>query len=118
MTEEVKILQTIYLPNLLLFVLSVIGFTHIIVDPATIARPFRNFVEKYCYSWLNKLFSCYQCCGTWIGFICGFALISRKIEVVFMCGMAGSFIATWAATYLNYLEAQSIMNIQEDNKND
>jgi hypothetical protein len=107
--------ETITLPILLLFALSVIGFTHIIVDPATIARPFRNFVEKYCYSWLNKLFSCYQCCGTWIGFICGFILISNKIEVIFLCGMAGSFIATWAATYLNYLEAQSIMNMQEDN---
>ncbi len=101
----------ISLSSLILFVLSVIGFTHIIVDPATIARPFRNFVEKYCFSWLNKLFSCYQCCGTWVGFFCGYVLISKDILVVFLCGMAGSFISTWAATYLNYLEAQSIINI-------
>lgn len=104
----------ISLPSLILFILSVIGFTHIIVDPATIARPFRNFVEKYCFSWLNKLFSCYQCCGTWIGFLCGYVLISKDPAVVFMCGMAGSFIATWGATYMNYLEAQSIINIGED----
>lgn len=102
------------LSSLILFVLSVIGFTHIIVDPATIAKPFRNFVEKYCFSWLNKLFSCYQCCGTWIGFICGYVLISKEPAVVFLCGMAGSFISTWAATYLNYLEAQSILNIKDE----
>lgn len=105
------------LSSLILFVLSVVGFTHIIVDPATIARPFRNFVEKYCFSWLNKLFSCYQCCGTWVGFFCGYVLISKDPLEIFLCGMAGSFIATWAATYLNYLEAQSIINI-DDNEDD
>lgn len=102
------------LSNLLLFLLSAIGFTHIIVDPATIMKPFRNFVSKYCFEWLNKLFSCYQCCGTWVGFFCGFVLISKNIWVVFLCGMAGSFISTWAATYLNYLEAKSIINMDLD----
>jgi hypothetical protein len=77
-------------------------------------KPFRNFVSKYCFEWLNKLFSCYQCCGTWVGFFCGFVLISKNIWVVFLCGMAGSFISTWAATYLNYLEAKSIINMDLD----
>ena len=63
---------TVEFSNLLLFLLSVIGFTHIIVDPATIMKPFRNFVTKYGSEWINKLFSCYQCCGTWVGFFCGF----------------------------------------------
>lgn len=103
--------------NFLLFLLSVIGFTHIIVDPATIMKPFRNFVSKYGNDWINKLFSCYQCCGTWVGFFCGYVLISKNILVIFLCGMAGSFVSTWAATYLNYLEAKSIINIgDEDNK--
>lgn len=104
--------------NLLLFLLSVIGFTHIIVDPATIMKPFRNFVTKYGSEWINKLFSCYQCCGTWVGFFCGFLLISKNIWIVFLCGMAGSFVSTWAATYLNYLEAKSIINIGNDNDDD
>jgi hypothetical protein len=101
--------------NLFLFIFSVIGLTHILVDPATIARPFRDLIEKYGPSWLNKLFSCYQCCGTWVGFICGYILISKDPAQIFLCGMAGSFISTWAATYLNYLEAQSIINFKEEN---
>jgi hypothetical protein len=104
------------LTSLILFVLSVIGFTHIIVDPATIAKPFRDFVEKYCFSWLNKLFSCYQCCGTWVGFFCGYVLLSKDPLTIFLCGMSGSFIATWGATYLNYLEAQSIINIDNNDE--
>jgi hypothetical protein len=106
----------INLSNLILFALAVVGFTHIIVDPATIMKPFRNFVSKYCNDWINKLFSCYQCCGTWIGFFCGFVLISRNIFVVFLCGMAGSFLSTWAATYLNYLEAKSIISIGDEDE--
>jgi len=107
----------IHFSNLLLFILSVIGFTHIIVDPATIARPIRGFIEKRCPVWLDKLVSCYQCCGTWIGFLSGYFLISKDPFVVFMCGMAGSFIATWAATYLNYLEAKSIVDFGEEKEN-
>ena len=104
----------ISLSSIILFALSVVGLTHILVDPATIAKPFRDFVEKYCHPWLNKLFSCYQCCGTWVGFLCGYILISKQPEVVFLCGMAGSFLSTWAATYLNYLEAQSIIDLKEN----
>ena len=103
----------VVLSNLLLFCLAVVGFTHIIVDPATIAKPFRDFVEKYCFSWLNKLFSCYQCCGTWVGFFCGWVLISKNPFEVFLCGMAGSFLATLGANYLNYLEAKTIVELNE-----
>jgi len=105
----------INISNLILFFLSVIGFTHIIVDPATIAKPFRDFIEKYGTNWMNKLFSCYQCCGTWIGFFCGFILISKNIFVIFLCGMAGSFVSTWGAYYLNYLEAKSVI-LNDDEK--
>lgn len=99
---------------LILFVFSVIGMTNIIVDPATIMAPFRNFVEKKCPNWLDKLFSCYQCTGTWVGFFCGYLLISDSLEIVFLCGMAGSFLATFSATYLNFLEAKSVINIEEN----
>jgi len=102
------------LATFLLFVTSVIGFTHIIVDPAVIAKPFRDFVKKNCYEWVDKLFSCYQCCGTWVGFFCGTILISFNPFVIFICGMAGSFIASFGASYLNYIEAQSLLSIKDD----
>jgi len=100
--------------KIFIFITAVIGLTHIIVDPATIMQPVRNLIDKYGTEWLKKLFSCYQCCGTWVGFLCGYVLISKDPLVVFMCGMSGSFLSSWAATYLNYLEAQSIVNIGEE----
>ena len=100
--------------KIFIFVTAVIGLTHIIVDPATIFQPVRNLIDKYGPEWFKKLVSCYQCCGTWVGFLCGYVLINQDPFVVFMCGMSGSFLSTWAATYLNYLEAQSIVNINEE----
>lgn len=100
--------------SFLLFCLSVVGLTNIIVDPATIMQPIRNLIEKYMPKWFDKLVSCYQCSGTWVGFLCGYILVSRRPEIVFLCGMAGSFLATFSATYLNYLEAKSIINVEDN----
>jgi len=104
--------------NLLFFVCAVIGFTNILVDPATIAKPFRDMIERWAegestlqpiWKWLDKMLSCYQCTGFWVGLICGSIIISINPLYLFMCGVAGSFIATWGAYYLNYLEAQSVV---------
>ena len=100
--------------NLTLFALSTVGLTNIIVDPAAIAKPFRDFVEKRSHPWLAKLFSCYQCTGTWSGFLCGYLIVSRNPWTVFLCGMAGSYLATMSATYMNYLEAKSIVGVEDD----
>jgi hypothetical protein len=99
--------------SLILFIFSVMGLTNIIVDPGAIMVPFRNFVSKYGFAWMNKLLSCYQCCGTWVGFLCGYVFISKNPLEVFLCGMAGSYIATVGTVYLNYLEAQSVLNLND-----
>lgn len=100
--------------RIVIFALATVGLTNIIVDPATIFQPVRNLIDKWCHPWVSKLFSCYQCSGTWIGFICGYLIISREPEYVFMCGMAGSYLATISATYMNYLEARSIVGVDEN----
>lgn len=100
--------------RLVIFALATIGLTNIIVDPATIAKPFRDFADKRLPSFLSKLFSCYQCSGTWVGFMCGYLVLSREPGDVFLCGMAGSYLATLSATYMNYLEAKSIVSMDED----
>lgn len=100
--------------RLVIFALATVGLTNIIVDPATIVRPFRDFVDKWFPGSLAKLFSCYQCSGTWVGFLCGYLLISHEPWTVFMCGMAGSYLATISATYMNYLEAKSIVGVEDD----
>ena len=96
------------------FCFAVVGLTNIITDPATIVQPIRDCVNRWAenskfWLWVDKLMSCYQCTGFWVGLFCGVILISHNPFVVFLCGPAGSFIATWGASYLNYLEARSIV---------
>lgn len=100
--------------RLVVFALATIGLTNIIVDPATIMQPVRDLIDKWCHPWLAKLFSCYQCAGTWVGFLCGYLLVGVEPWVVFLCGMAGSYLATMSATLTNYLEARSIVGVEED----
>lgn len=97
-----------------IFALATVGLTNIIVDPATIAKPVRDLIDKYCHPWLSKLFSCYQCTGTWVGFLCGYLIVGKDPQTVFLCGMAGSYLATMSATYMNYLEAKSIVGVEDD----
>lgn len=100
--------------RMIVFALATVGLTNIIVDPALIMQPVRDLIDKWCHPWLAKLFSCYQCAGTWIGFLCGYALISQEPCAVFLCGMAGSYLSTMSATLTNYLEARSIIGIEEN----
>jgi len=102
------------LVNLIIFVLAVIGMTNIIVDPATIAAPVRSFIKRKGPKWLDKLVSCYQCCGFWVGLFFSIILISYNPFIVITCGAAGSFIATWGAIYLNYIEANSFVDIDNE----
>lgn len=100
--------------SVLIFSLAVIGLTNIVVDPAAIFAPVRDAIDKLGVKWLSKLVSCYQCTGTWAGFLCGFLLFGAEPPIVFCSGMAGSFLATLSATYVNYLEARSMLGVGED----
>lgn len=102
------------LGSVALFSLAVIGLTNIVVDPATIFAPIRFAIEKSGVKWLDKLVSCYQCSGAWAGFLCGWLIFGPDPSVIFCCGMAGSFLATFNATYMNYLEAKSILGVEDD----
>jgi hypothetical protein len=99
--------------EILLFCFAVIGLTNIIVDPATIMQPIRSWIEKKAPAWLDKLVSCYQCTGTWVGFFCGAILFAPhfspiyKIFIIFISGMAGSFVATWGAAYFDYIQSKT-----------
>ena len=103
-----------YTVRLALFALATVGLTNMIVDPAAIFQPLRDAVDKHGHPWLRKLVSCYQCSGTWVGFICGYLVVGKEPSTVFLCGMAGSYLATISATYTNYLEARSIVGVEEN----
>lgn len=100
--------------GLIFFALATVGLTNIIVDPATIMKPFRDFVDARMPKFVSNLFSCYQCSGTWVGFLCGYIIVSHEPLTVFLCGMAGSYLSTMSAAYMNYLEAKSIIGVEED----
>lgn len=100
--------------SVLVFSFAVIGLTNIVVDPAAIFAPIRTIIDKAAVGWLSKLVSCYQCTGTWAGFMCGAMIFGTDPATVFCSGMAGSFLATFSATYMNYLEAKSILGVDEN----
>jgi hypothetical protein len=100
--------------RIVIFSLATIGLTNMIVDPAAIMKPLRDLIDRRGHPWLSKLVSCYQCSGTWVGFLCGYLIVGREPETVFACGMAGSYLATMSATYTNYLEARSIIGVEEN----
>ena len=87
-----------------LFILAVIGMTHIVVD-SEIMEP----VEDWAKGWLptslhNALFNCYQCSGFWCGIVLGLLIVSFNPCVVFACGCAGSFLADFSETTFQFLE--------------
>lgn len=96
----------------LLFVCAVIGMTHIIVDGA-IFQPVREWVEKNTHEKFYDLFQCYQCMGFWCGMFCGFIVVSFNIFTVLACGFAGSFLASFGAYFLEYLQTLIMIEIPD-----
>ena len=137
--------------EILLYVLGVIGFTHIMVD-SKIMQPLRDWLaeptwpsfatilktvfiypflfawqlvrhpiqcfEKYVVNFLRQIMACYQCCGFWCGLITGWlAFPTITVGQILCSGFAGSFLAYLGSDLLNYLEAQTIINLPEEPKN-
>lgn len=112
--------------NIILFILSVIGMTFVIVD-GSIMEWFREFVKnssgwiarktgRESFKHFGDVVGCYLCCGVWCGFFMGLVWISYNPFQVFACGMAGGFLANFAATVMNYLEAGTIVNLPPEEK--
>jgi hypothetical protein len=93
--------------NFVLFVFATIGCTHIFVDGG-ITQPLRDAIETHCCKWLHNLITCYQCLGFWAGLLIGGMLVANNLAELLCCGFAGSFLAYWAADYLNYLESKNL----------
>lgn len=103
----------------LIFALGSIGLTHIIVD-SKFFEGIRNLVDKHLPKDIAYMIHCYQCAGFWAGVLCGsicfWHLLSiygygilMKCLFMLVCGWASSFLSNLAATYLNYLDSQTIL---------
>lgn len=89
--------------SLLLFVLGVIGLTHIIVD-SVILGPVHAWVKPRS-TFVADLMDCHQCCGFWCGVLLGLTLLSYNPLVWFAAGCSGSFLAQLGYWTLEALEA-------------
>jgi len=107
--------------DLVLFVLSVVGMTLIVVD-GSILQKFRDFVKylsnKMKMPSLGTIVDCYLCSGTWCGFLMGFVWISSNPLKIFACGCAGAFLANSAAILLNWVESATIVNLPNSENNE
>lgn len=88
--------------NLILFVLAVIGLTHIVVD-GEISAPLYQWIKPH-LPVVARIMDCYQCAGFWCGVALGLALLSYQPLVVFAAGCAGSFLAQLGWLALDSLE--------------
>jgi len=88
----------------LLFACATAGLTHIMVDSAIMA-PLRNLLERLLPAPIFGVFECYQCMGTWCGFLCGYLVFGFDIPTILVSGFAGSFIAMFSADIIARLEA-------------
>ena len=109
----------------LLFVLAVIGLTHIMVD-SSFMDPFRvwareHFPEKVLWLHPREMVDCYQCMGTWCGWFLGllfsFLMLNTSwivaLLVTFFCGFAGSFLASVGANVIMWLQANSVIDVKK-----
>jgi hypothetical protein len=100
--------------EILLFCLGCIGMSHIIIE-GKIFEPVRNRLKAWLPGYIYSLLECYQCTGFWSGLLCSWAVFSGITWwQVFFGGCAGSFLAALGALVMNYLEAQTIVNLNEE----
>jgi hypothetical protein len=89
--------------HLTLFILGVIGMTHIIVD-SVIMEPVHAWIKPRS-KFLAELMDCYQCSGFWCGVLLAPVLLSYNPLVWFAAGCTGSFLAQLGWLVLDTLEA-------------
>lgn len=95
---------------LILFALSTIGLTSILVHGVILdsikiyGRSIRKWMHYW--NWSESLFSCYECTGTWAGFFCGWLVVSHHWSIVLACGFAGGLLATWNNLIFEYINSK------------
>ena len=83
--------------TLILFALATVGLTNILVHGKIFEEtiPIKPWLKKHLSPKLYELFECYECMGTWAGFLCGALVVSTHWPIVLACGFAGGLLSTW-----------------------
>lgn len=96
--------------TLILFALATVGLTNILVhgvifDHIKIAgRSVRQWMHYW--DWSKSLFTCYECTGTWAGFLCGWLVVSSHWSMILACGFAGAFLSAWNNLLFEWLNSK------------
>jgi hypothetical protein len=104
-----------------IFIFGCIGMTQIVVE-SSIANKFKNLVKTYTPKTLQtisnfflELTGCYQCTGFWTGIFISCLYVLPCVETywdyakIFVGGCASSCISYFWATFLTYLESQTVI---------
>ena len=81
----------------LLFFLSVLGLTSILVD-SQIAKPLRDYFKN---NIVGDALQCYQCTGFWVSLFIAFILFPPNAHII-LYALAGSFIAQLLSVWERY----------------
>lgn len=94
--------------NLIIFILSTVGLSNILVHGSILnyikirKKSIRQWLSHW--EWSESLFSCYECTGTWAGFICG-ALIFDPWYYFLLYGFAGGVLSSWNNLLFEYINS-------------
>lgn len=101
--------------NFLIFIISTIGLTNIIVHGKILDNiGLRPFLKKNLYSNIFELFECYECTGFWSGLILGAILISKDPMIFIPCGFAGSVISQFYSEFIFLIRSKTDFVMEED----
>jgi len=92
--------------EIFLFIFGSIGITNIIVD-SNLFAPIRDMLKTILPEKLYEILECHQCCGTWVGFLCGIILFSYNPLLLLVCGGAGSCLTMWSYTLSEFIMSQT-----------
>lgn len=92
--------------SIALFILAAIGLTNIMVH-STIMEPLRCKLKCILPEKVYEVFECYQCMGTWCGFVCGALILCRHpVADILLFGFAGSFAGSFMRLIWDYIQLQ------------
>lgn len=100
----------INLASLALFAMSAVGLTNILIYGKILNIP-REWFKSLVPEKVGEALECYQCTGFWAGAFAGACLLTLNPFGVLMAGLAGSFLSEFVEVVKEYLEANSMINL-------
>lgn len=100
--------------NFLIFILSTIGLTNIVVHGKILDNlKIRPLLKKILPAGFYELFECYECTGFWAGLIMGYFLVSHDLVLFVPCGFAGSLVSQFYTELVFMIRSKTDFVVEE-----